>query len=218
MIYLAILDYDHLDDPFFMKQFATALSNQKHTSAVIVHGDSAYTDRIMQTGVMREEARIRSIKDLNHRLVALLADHGESSIGLHGYQKELVQRTEKGDLKIRSEWFEHRPPQTHLIISNLVHDSHNNKTVAVPLAKLSEELLLQVGFEPILIFPEGKPEVAPSSEETKPVVSTDDRIPEMRIPEQLKPPPRGSVLCSLNSFSKLPDRKNLHSCGLNSGN
>ena len=36
-------------------------------------------------------AIIRSIKDLNHRIVALLADNSVSGIGINGYQKNIIQ-------------------------------------------------------------------------------------------------------------------------------
>ena len=39
---------------------------------------------------MREDAHIRAAKDLNHRLVGLLADEGIPALGLHAYQKGLV--------------------------------------------------------------------------------------------------------------------------------
>ena len=48
---------------------------------------SEYTDRLMQTGMMREDARKRAVMDLNRRLITLFADHGVSAIGLNGFQK-----------------------------------------------------------------------------------------------------------------------------------
>ena len=85
MDFLAILDYEHLDNGVFLTSFAKSLA-QKEKRGLIIHGDSEHTERIIQTGVMRDEARIRAIKELNHRLVALFADEGVSTIALNGFQ------------------------------------------------------------------------------------------------------------------------------------
>lgn len=89
---LALLDREHLDQSFFLKSLARELAEAQRAGlrVVLLHGDSPYTDRIMQGGVMREEASSRAARDLNHRLIALLADAGVSAIGLLGRQKNLV--------------------------------------------------------------------------------------------------------------------------------
>ena len=88
--YIALLDYNHLDQNFFLKSLAKELAAQPHKRGILLHADSPYTERIMQEGVMREEAQIRALKDLSHRLVALLADEGIPAVGLHPFQKELI--------------------------------------------------------------------------------------------------------------------------------
>ncbi|MCH8524967.1 MAG: hypothetical protein LAT52_10490, partial [Balneolales bacterium] len=76
MDYLAIIDYKNLDNPLFLKSFAEAAVQRRSSKAIFVHGDSDYTDRLIQTGMMREDAIIRSVQDLNHRLVSFFADYG----------------------------------------------------------------------------------------------------------------------------------------------
>ena len=95
---LALLDRDHLDQTFFLKSLAKELAGAQQAGirVVLLHGDSPYTDRIMQEGVMREEASSRAARDLNHRLVALLADAGVSAIGLVGRQRGLLTRADGG--------------------------------------------------------------------------------------------------------------------------
>jgi len=88
--YLALLDYEHLDQHFFMKSLVKELAKEPHKRGILLHGDSPLTDRIMQEGVMRQEAQIRATKELNHRLVGLLADEGIPALGLHAYQKGLI--------------------------------------------------------------------------------------------------------------------------------
>ena len=114
--YIAVLDYDHLDNGLFLKTFANAIANHKERG-LILHSDSQYTDRIIQTGVMREDARIRAIKDLNNRLIALFADEGISAIGLNGYQRELISMA-GDDITIDVEQLNKLPDQPVLLLSS----------------------------------------------------------------------------------------------------
>jgi hypothetical protein len=118
--YIALLDFEHLDHPVFLKSLAQSLSAHKTRKGIIVHGDSEYTNRLMQTGMMREDARIRAIMDLNHRLVALFADHGVSTIGLQSYQKELISITDDG-LVLNRKVLDTLPDSPMLLISSLVN-------------------------------------------------------------------------------------------------
>ncbi len=89
MDYIAVLTYEHLDNGLFLTSFARQLAHKKKRG-IILHESSEYTERIIQTGVMRADATIRCLKELNHRLVALFADEGISTIALNGHQKKMI--------------------------------------------------------------------------------------------------------------------------------
>lgn len=139
--YVALLDFEHLDHPVFLKSLAQSLSAHKGRKGILVHGDSEYTNRLMQTGMIREDARKRAIMDLSHRLVALFADHGVSTIGLQGYQKELIQISE-GKLSLNRKVLDNLPDSPILLISSLVSIKDGSTYVTpVQVAEfLAEEL------------------------------------------------------------------------------
>lgn len=151
MQYIAAIDYEHLDNGVFLTSLARSISQQGSMRSIIVHGDSAYTERIMQTGVMREEATIRSIKDLNHRLIALFADQGVSAIGLNGYQRKFITR-EAGALSLDSSFYESLPHQPVLLISTLVWDVKTEMPVAVPLATMTSFLKTRLNVNSVFAF------------------------------------------------------------------
>lgn len=127
--YIAILDFDHLENPMFLKSFAQALAKHGNRKGIIIHGDSEYTNRIMQGGIMREEARIRAMKDLNRRLVGLFADYGVATIGIHGFQKGLAF-AESEELKINEKQLQMLPKTPVLLISSLVEKEGTEHYVA----------------------------------------------------------------------------------------
>ncbi|NGP76909.1 hypothetical protein G3570_09710 [Balneolaceae bacterium YR4-1] len=151
MQYLAALDYEHLDNGVFLTSLARSISRQKNVRPILLHGDSEYTERVIQTGVMREEATIRSIKGLNHRLIALLADQGVSTIGINGYQREFI--TLKNDtLSLDKKFFDSLPGQSALLISTLVLDASNGRPTPVPLTKLALFLRSKLNLRDLFIF------------------------------------------------------------------
>ncbi|HYW35742.1 MAG TPA: hypothetical protein VE868_10080 [Balneolaceae bacterium] len=135
MRYIAALDYDHLDNGMFLTALAQSLARQEQTQAIIVHSDSAYTERIIQTGVMRDEATIRSIKGLNHRLVNLFADEGVSTLGINGYQHEFIS-VKDGRLTMDMNFYKDLPPAPVLLISTLVWDEKNASPYQVSLSRM----------------------------------------------------------------------------------
>lgn len=150
--YLAILDYHHLDNGMFLNAFAQSIAQQGESRGIVIHGDSQYTERIMQTGVMREEARIRSIKDLNNRLVALFADNGVSCIGLNGYQKEMITVDESDNISIDTDYLNTLPPQPLLLLSNLARVKPSGSLQALSLGKLASALHEQLNLDATLAF------------------------------------------------------------------
>jgi hypothetical protein len=150
MDYIAVLDYEHLDNGVFLATFARSLA-QKKRRGIIIHGDSEYTDRIIQTGMMREDARVRAIKELNHRLVALFADEGVSTIALNGFQKNLITFN-KSDLILDKSQLLNLPSHPTLLISNLVRKPDSDQLVAAPLPQLADTLSSAFDIEKIILF------------------------------------------------------------------
>lgn len=149
MNFLAVLDYEHLDNGMFLTSFAKALSNKKE-QGIIIHGDSEYTERIIQTGVMRGDAAVRAIKDLNHRLVALFADEGIAAIALNGYQKSLVKLT-GGEIEIDKQQVENFPGSVMILLSNLVLNE-TGSIQPVNLPDLSLAIKKAFGINAITLF------------------------------------------------------------------
>lgn len=137
--YIAALDYEHLDNGVFLTSLAASISQQQQVRSIIVHADSAYTERVMQTGVMREEAKVRSIKDLNHRLIALFADQGVSAIGINGYQRKFITLRD-GGLHLDRSFYQGLPRQSVLLISCLVWNASTSSPVAISLAQMASFL------------------------------------------------------------------------------
>ncbi len=149
MNYLAVLDYEHLDNGMFLTSFARALAKKKGRG-IVIHGDSEYTNRIIQTGVMRDEATIRATKDLNHRLVALFADEGIPAIALNGYQKSMITDTENG-VQVDKQQIESLPGETVILLSNLVINGEN-RLIPLPLPDLAGALLTAFELKHITLF------------------------------------------------------------------
>lgn len=151
MQYIAALDYEHMDNGMFLTALAQSLAQQKDTRPIIIHSDSIYTDRIMQTGVMREEAQIRSIKDLNHRLVALFADQGISAIGINGYQRKFISCSEDS-MHLDEAFFQRLPSESVLLLSTLVWDRQAEAARPVSLARMAQFLQSQTEAEATFAF------------------------------------------------------------------
>lgn len=173
MSYIAVLDYDNLDNGIFLQSFAEAISRHPQPG-LILHGDSEYTERILQTGVMRDEATRRAMKDLNLRLVALLADAGVPAISMHGYHKDAICQDQRGHLHVRPEILRH-PPGTAMVLSALTgwvsssvaeHTSTRKKSavdqdlltppVPVKLPVLASVLSEKLEINQIILFSQAK--------------------------------------------------------------
>ncbi len=150
MDFIAVLDYEHLDNGMFLKSFARALSKKKQRG-IIIHGASEYTERIIQTGVMREEAELRAIKELNHRLIALFADEGVSTIGLNGFQKSLIT-TDGKEIFVDKTQLHDLPKQPMLLLSNLGLNTSTGNKQTIPLPKLAYTLKNELNIQEIVVF------------------------------------------------------------------
>jgi hypothetical protein len=150
MDFIAVLDYEHLDNGMFLTSFAQALSRSE-SRGIIIHGDSEYTERLIQTGVMREDAAIRAVKDLNHRLIALFADQGVSTIGVNGYQKSLLTVKEKKVHVDKSE-IDKLPSQPMLLISNLARFEDEDRVGPVSLPEFALRLKESFNLDEVTLF------------------------------------------------------------------
>lgn len=154
MRYIAALDYEHLDNGVFLTTLARSLSQQqssKDVRSIFVHSDSEYTERIIQTGVMRDEATIRSVKDLNNRLVALLADQGVSTIGINPFQRNFIT-LKNGELHFDHDFFHTLPHQSVLMFSTLIQDLDQNKKAVLDLPKMTRFLYDELDADHLFIF------------------------------------------------------------------
>lgn len=129
--YIAVLDHFHLDNSIFLTSFAKSLAQHGRRKGIVVHGDSPYTDRLIQTGMMRQDARLRAVKDLNRRLIGLLADQGASTVGVHGFQKGLVTKDESG-ISIDEDALNQFHAAPHLLVSSLAEEEKEAVYVSLP--------------------------------------------------------------------------------------
>lgn len=151
MRYLFIIDYEHLDNGGFLKLLSKKLAGLRLDNFMLLHGESAHTDRIVQTGVMREQARIRAIKELNHRLTALFADEGIPLIAMNGFQRNTIQLSDKA-LQVDAAYLRKLGSQTHVLLSSLVAESGNAAPKPVELDNLAGSLQNALSFDHIIAF------------------------------------------------------------------
>lgn len=154
MKYIAALDYEHMDNGLFLTSIAQALAQYQSRDSggmIVVHGESEYTERLIQTGIMRDEAAIRAIKDLNHRLIALFADQGVSAVGFNGYQRQSITLQE-GSLSLNRQHFDSLHKGPVLVLSTLVYDTSKKAARPVALPRLLEFLHEQFAPKEVFIF------------------------------------------------------------------
>lgn len=206
--YIAVLDYEHMDNGLFLKTFANALSSHKERG-LIVHSDSMYTDRIMQTGVMREDARIRAIKDLNNRLVALFADEGISAIGLNGYQRELISIS-NNEITVDVDQLGRLPEQPVLLISSLIYSAENQKPASVSLSDIVQSLQNNLQVSETFLFTRSDNSELIKKELPTTLDDIEDResFLEEYVPQEFRELDVQAKLISANDFRNYPDVKN----------
>lgn len=206
--YIAVLDYEHMDNGLFLKTFANALSSHKERG-LIVHSDSTYTDRIMQTGVMREDARVRAIKDLNNRLVALFADEGISAIGLNGYQRELISIL-NNEIRVDVDQIERLPKQPVLLISSLIYSAENKKPTSVSLSDFVQSLQNELQVSDTFLFTRSDNSELIKKEMPKSFNDIEDKeaFIDDYVPQEFRNLDISAKLISANDFRNYPDLKN----------
>lgn len=205
--YIAILDYEHLDNGIFLNAFAQALSQQKNTRGIVIHGDSAYTDRLIQTGILREDAKLRAIKGLNHRLIALFADHGVATIGINGYQRGLI--TEKnGQLQVDTAQLKQLPREPLLLLSNLIQTDTQKKPRPLSLPEYTQLLKSTLNIEDVFIFNLDEKNEWIKTENPEQILyeSLESDFAEQYIPKEFRNVPISCHLTTARQFSGFPDK------------
>lgn len=210
MQYLAALDYKHLDNGVFLTSLARSISQQSNVRPILIHTDSEYTERVIQTGVMRDDATVRSIKGLNHRLIALLADQGVSTIGINGYQRELIT-LQNETLSLDKAFFNRLPSQSALLLSTLVLDRVSGKPVPIPLTQLGAFLRKEIEIEEFFIFSSSDTDEVFTKENKSDKMNwgdLDDEYQNVFIPEEFKDFNRPVRLTTAREFHQIPDLSN----------
>lgn len=202
--YIAVLDREHLENKLFLTSFARSLSAQGSRKGIIIHGDSEYTERLIQTGMMRKDARERAVKDLNRRLIGLFADHGVSTIGVHGYQKQLLEENENG-LTLNTGELNRLPETPVLLISSLIRSK--NGTAYCETDRLGGFLSSRLEEYELVIFSNNEQdEIIKSGQKNEMKWSElEDEFIESTIPNEFKSYNSELNLMSANDFGNWPD-------------
>lgn len=206
--YIAVLDHDHLDNGLFLKSFADAVSSHENRG-LIVHSDSRYTDRIMQTGVMREDAKIRSIKDLNHRLIALLADHGVSAIGLNGYQREMLYYKNE-EIHLDKEKLTSLPKQPFILLSCLIYSKPGGRPVAASLPSVVNTLQNVLDIDHVFLFTRSDEDELIKTDLPGTIKEAENSsvFIEKSVPKEFQDYPLEATLTTARDFRSFPNIKN----------
>ncbi len=197
MSYLFILDSGHLDNGPFLKVFSKQLGSLNLPPSVFIHGDSEYTDRIMQTGFMRDEARIRAVKELNHRLIALFADEGVACVGLNPYQRGLLTTDENDEITTDTTFLNGLLEHTHVMLSNLTSDKVSDDTNLMPLGNLAAVLDEALDFDAVIAI--SKNETGPGSD----IFVNGNKNAENKLPDELENSPISFTVISMKDLNSL---------------
>lgn len=201
--FLAVLNYEHLDNGLFLTTLAKSLK-KREKRGLILHEDSEYTERIIQTGVMRDEATIRCYKDLNHRLVALFADEGISTIGLNGFQKNLVKMKDES-LEIDFQTLKNLPKEPMILLSSIGLSENSDKPVPISISNLAALLKEEFKVETIDLFSikENSEIIVDDLPKTVIPKSTDDLFRNEHMPNSFKNFDAEVRIQSPNSFGNI---------------
>lgn len=219
MKYIAALDYDHLDNGVFLTSLARSLSQQQGNSElrpIVIHSDSEYTERIIQTGVMRDEATVRSIKDLNNRLVALFADEGVSAIGLNPYQRNLIIR-QNDTLTLDHSFLDTLPSQSVLLLSTLIQNADEDAIEPLSLPHLATFLYEELRADELFLFSKSDESEIFTNDKSGGNLSWDSIDPEFeenQIPNEFTNFSQTVRLTTARDFNQLPNLE--HTTAINS--
>jgi len=156
---------------------------------------------------MRDEATVRSIKGLNHRLIALLADQGVSTIGINGYQRELIT-LKNNSLSLDKSFFNNLPGQSALLISTLVLDTSSGKPTPIQLTRLASFLRNELEVQEFFIFSASDSDEVFTKENKPDEMRWDDLDEEYQnvfIPKEFKEFDSPVRLTTAREFDQIPD-------------
>jgi|GEM_PF-4334721 hypothetical protein len=151
---LILIDYIHLDNALFMKSLAQEIGriNDKH-EVMLIHGTSPYQERLKAAGYEHNKARLRSSKELNRRMIALLADEGVAAVGIHAFQRSLFSRDNKSkQLMVNTETLKTMNLTSTLVLSN-VGQIREDSYDLLSISEMAEALLRQTDYEYCFTFP-----------------------------------------------------------------
>lgn len=210
MQYIAAIDYEHLDNGVFLTTLARSLAQQQdkeNVRSILVHADSEYTERVIQTGVMRREARIRSVKDLNNRLVALFADQGVSTVGINPNKRNFIT-LQNGTLRIDNSFLRTLPSASVLLLSTLVQNLDTREPEVVELPEFATFLFQELEADQLFIFSKSEESEIFTSPETPQKLrweTLDSTFRDERIPNEFSDFRQPVQLTTASDFNQLPD-------------
>lgn len=209
MNYIAAIDYEHLDNGVFLTSLAQSLSHQQeqqNVRSILIHSDSEYTERVIQTGVMREQARIRSVKDLNKRLVALFADEGVSTVGINPNKRNVITLSD-GELNLDQSFLDTLPEQSVLLSSTIIQNLDTGQPAILELPRLMNFMSDELSVDERFIFSKSdEAEVFTKSKEIQQLQwqNMDDTFRDKQIPDEFIEYNRSVRITSARDFSQLP--------------
>jgi hypothetical protein len=207
MLVIALLDREHLDNGPFLKSLSVTLSQFGDVRVLFIHADSEYTDRVMQLGVMREEALTRSTRELNRRLASLFSDEGSACVGLNGYQKDSLMLKDRA-LIVDSDYLREILAHSHVILSNMIADRDNGGTAYIAPARLAATLADALKPDHLIVFStreSGGPIVDHGNGNRGETFSSSDERLTGLIPAEMRASEVGYRLAGLRQFAALPD-------------
>lgn len=182
---ITTLEAAHLDHPMFMKQFATEMrTGLQGTRLLVLHGDSSFTEETIQQGIPRQEAASQTAKQLNRRLVALLADEGVSALGITLAQRGFSTYDETMDppFRVNTSSWSRLPAIPVICCATLVAqpipddanapNSETQQTQASPIPLLLAPSLCQNVLQEALTIPSVKPLREPDAPALDPASAT----------------------------------------------
>jgi hypothetical protein len=204
--FIAVIDHEHLENTIFLTSLAKSLAKIGNRHGVVIHGDSPYTDRLIQTGMMREDARLRAIKDLNKRIIGLFADQGVPTIGVHSYQKGLVKKDGE-QLKLDKGALNQLHDTPNLLISNLVEE--NGNPAHVPLPDFIKSIAGQLDDIEILLFSKNEKDEILVSDSDQELTWSDlpERFAETTLPDEFRNFNYPVKITTATDLSNWPDLK-----------
>ncbi|MDI6400439.1 hypothetical protein QLX67_00395 [Balneolaceae bacterium ANBcel3] len=154
MNYLILIDAVSGGDVVFLKSLATAIGRHKKSRGIILHSDNLLSGLSSEADPSDSQFVDRSIRELNKKLVALFADYGIPVIGMHGYQKSIIQ-IDASEIRFEKAWFDAIPSGVSLVLSNLVLDTSTSNRTTLPQGVLADSIVSAFGLKQLITLCRG---------------------------------------------------------------